>query len=164
MHSFTISSDERPSARSVFACILAMTSSWFREPPFTPIRTGLPRSAATLQIVANCASRRRPVPTFPGLIRYLSSASAQAGNFVRKDVAVVVKVANEGDGAPKVEQSLLDLWHGRCRFRSVDRDANEPRTQLGLARGIAEPLPPGSAVSVLVIDCTAIGAPPPICT
>ena len=84
MHSLTTSSEEWPSSRAVFSRILAMTSSWFREPPFTPIRTGLPWSRATLQIVANCSSRRRPVPTFPGLMRYLSSAFAHAGNLVRR--------------------------------------------------------------------------------
>ena len=36
-------------------------------------------STATLQIVENCSSRRRPVPTFPGLIRYLSRARAHSG-------------------------------------------------------------------------------------
>jgi hypothetical protein len=66
----------------VFSCILATTSSWLSEPPLTPMRTGLALSMATLQIVANCSSRRRPVPTLPGLMRYLSSAAAQSGNRV----------------------------------------------------------------------------------
>ena len=78
MHSLMMSSDVRPSSRSVFSCIFAMTSSWLSEPPLTPMRTGLPWSTATLQIVANCSSRRLPVPTLPGLIRYLSSACARS--------------------------------------------------------------------------------------
>ncbi len=68
----------------MFSCIFRMTSSWFREPPFTPMRTGRPRSRATPQIVANCSSRRFPVPTLPGLIRYLSRAFAISGYFVRR--------------------------------------------------------------------------------
>ena len=84
MHSLMMSSDECPRLRSVFSCIFCMTSSWFREPPFTPMRTGLSLSAATLQMVVNCSSRRLPVPTLPGLIRYLSSAFAQSGNFVSR--------------------------------------------------------------------------------
>ena len=66
----------------MFSCIFATTSSWLSEPPLTPMRTGLAWSTATLQIVANCSSRRLPVPTLPGLMRYLSSARAQSGNFV----------------------------------------------------------------------------------
>ena len=47
-----------------------------------PVRIGLPCSHATRQMVANCSSRRRPCPTLPGLIRYLSSARAQSGKRV----------------------------------------------------------------------------------
>ena len=79
MHSLMISSEVLPRSRSVFSCIFATTSSWLSEPPFTPMRTGLPWSRATWQIVANCSSRRVPVPTLPGLMRYLSSAAAHAG-------------------------------------------------------------------------------------
>ena len=84
MHSLMISSEVFPRSRSVFSCIFVMTSSWFREPPLTPMRTGLPLSTAILQIVANCSSRRMPLPTLPGLMRYLSSAFAQSGNFVSR--------------------------------------------------------------------------------
>ena len=69
MQSLTISSELRPSCRSVFSCIRAITRSWFRDPPFTPMRTGLPWSRAILQIVAKWSSRRAPVPTLPGLMR-----------------------------------------------------------------------------------------------
>ena len=47
------------------------------------MRTGLLWSIATLQIVVNRSSRREPVPTLPGLMRYLSRAAAQAGSRVR---------------------------------------------------------------------------------
>ncbi len=84
MQSLTISSEVRPRSLSVFSCILRMTRSWFSDPPLTPMRTGLPLSTATLQMVENCSSRRLPVPTLPGLIRYLSSAAAHFGNFVSR--------------------------------------------------------------------------------
>ena len=35
--------------------------------------------SVTWQMVENCSSRRFPVPTLPGLMRYLSSAAAQSG-------------------------------------------------------------------------------------
>ena len=38
----------------------------------------------TWQMVENCSSRRFPVPTLPGLMRYLSSARAQSGNRVSR--------------------------------------------------------------------------------
>ena len=82
MHSLMISSDVLPRLRSVFSCMRETTSSWLSDPPLTPIRTGRSWSTATLQMVENCSSRRRPVPTLPGLIRYLSSARAQSGNLV----------------------------------------------------------------------------------
>src|SRR3954465_7380505 len=125
MHSLMISSDVRPSPRSVFSCILATTSSGLSEPPFTPMRTGLLRSRATPQIVANCSSRRRPVPTVPGLIRLLPAAAAHADGAgidpvlvervgaVRvarqQEMAVVVEVADQRSRHAGVEHALLDL-------------------------------------------------------
>ena len=79
MQSSMISSEVRPSCRSVFSCILAITRSWSSDPPLTPMRTGFPLSRAIPQIVAKWSSRRAPVPTLPGLMRYLSRARAQSG-------------------------------------------------------------------------------------
>ena len=95
------------------------------------MRTGLPWSIATLQIVANCSSRRRPVPTLPGLMRYLSSAAAQAGIPRQQQMAVVVEVADERRRAAGVEHPLLDLGDRGRRFRQVDRDAHHLRSGLG---------------------------------
>ena len=115
----------------MFSCILASTSSWLSEPPLTPMRTGLPWSIATLQMVENCSSRRLPVPTLPGLMRYLSSAAAQSGIARQQQVAVVVEVADERRRAAGVEHPLLDLGHGRRRFGQVHRDAHHLRSGLG---------------------------------
>src|SRR2546429_486526 len=73
-----------------------MTSSWLSEPPFTPMRTGLPLSRATLQMVENCSSRRCPAPTLPGLMRYLSSCLAHSGCLVSRTW-------------PEIKKRLLDV-------------------------------------------------------
>ena len=49
-----------------------------RLPQLTPMRTGLPYSIAFSIIIANCSSRLLPLPTLPGLMRYLASACAQS--------------------------------------------------------------------------------------
>ena len=81
------------------------------------MRTGLPLSRAMLQIVANCSSRRAPLPTLPGLMRYLSSARGAVGELRQEDVAVVVEVADQRRLDAGVEHPLLDLGHGRPRPR-----------------------------------------------
>ena len=48
-----------------------------------PMRTGLPYWIANAMSCANCTSFFLPKPTLPGLMRYLASASAQAGSPVR---------------------------------------------------------------------------------
>ena len=68
------------SARAWFSSIRRATMAWSSEPQLAPIRTALRRRAAVSTIAANCASRLCPKPTLPGLIRYLASASAQAGS------------------------------------------------------------------------------------
>ena len=94
------------------------------------MRTGLPLSAATWQIVVNCSSRRLPVPTLPGLIRYLSSGFGAVGILRQEDVAVVVEVADERRGDAGIEHALLDCGHRGRRFGQVHRDAHELRARL----------------------------------
>ena len=92
------------------------------------MRTGLPWSTATLQIVANCSSRRLPVPTLPGLIRYLSSAARAVRVARQQQVPVVVEVADERRRAAGVEHPLLDLGHRGRGLGHVDRDAHHLRS------------------------------------
>jgi hypothetical protein len=66
------------SAARAFASIIAVSRSWSREPQLTPMRTGLSLATATSTIARKFSSRRL-APTFPGLMRYLASARAQAG-------------------------------------------------------------------------------------
>src|SRR6266498_3500937 len=51
MHSLMISSDVRPRSRSVFSCIFASTSSWFSDPPLTPVRIGVNGGSLNQELV-----------------------------------------------------------------------------------------------------------------
>ncbi len=62
-----------------FASIRRVSSSWSSEPQLAPMRTGLPCRIAVSTIAPNWRSFFSLKPTLPGLMRYLSSASAQAG-------------------------------------------------------------------------------------
>ena len=64
---------------AVFSSISLVSSSWSSDPQLAPIRTGLSFLLAISMMSANCVSRLFLKPTLPGLMRYLSSASAQAG-------------------------------------------------------------------------------------
>ncbi len=79
-------------------------------------------------------------------------------------VADVMEVADERHAHAQLREPLLDVRHGGRRLVAVDGDAHE----LGAGAPPAPPpgarSPPTSAVSVLVIDCTTIGAPPPTMT
>ena len=67
------------SAERAFSSIKWVSSSSSSEPQLAPMRTVLPWRIAVSTIAENCRSFLSLKPTLPGLIRYLSSASAQAG-------------------------------------------------------------------------------------
>ena len=102
------------------------------------MRTGLSCSSATVTIVRKFSSRRLP-PTFPGLMRYLSSARAQAGILREQQVAVVVKVADDRHVDAAVRQARDDFRNRRCRRLVVHGDAHQlrpgPRERRDLIRG-----------------------------
>src|SRR5436309_3283990 len=62
-----------------FSSIRCVSSSWSSEPQLAPMRTGLLCLIAISTMVENCLSFLSLKPTLPGLMRYLSSASAQPG-------------------------------------------------------------------------------------
>ena len=66
-------------ALAAFSSISEVSNSWSSEPQLAPMRTALPWRIAISTMVENCTSRLFLKPTLPGLMRYLSSASAQAG-------------------------------------------------------------------------------------
>ena len=67
------------STRAAFSSIMDASSSWSRLPQFTPMRTTLSWRQAASIICANWRSFLSPLPTLPGLMRYLDSAAAMAG-------------------------------------------------------------------------------------
>ena len=62
-----------------FSSIRCVSSSWSSEPQLAPMRTGLSCLIAISTMAENWRSFLSLKPTLPGLMRYLSSASAQPG-------------------------------------------------------------------------------------
>ena len=133
------------------------------DPPLTPMRTGLlrvARDAADGGELLVAPSPRPDVarvdPVLVERVRALRVAGEQ-------QVAVVVEVADERRGDAGVQHPLLDLGHRRGRFRHVDGDPHHVGTGLGQLDAL-RPVAAASAVSVIVIDWTTTGAPPPTWT
>ena len=152
------------SAARLFSSIIRTSRSWSRLPQFTPMRTGLSLRQAISIISANCESRLLPRPTLPGLMRYLASASAQAGMLLQQLVAVEMKIADQRHGAAERIEPVADMRHRGGRLGGIDGDAHQLRARARPARAPGCAVAATSAVSVLVIDCTTIGALPPIVT
>src|SRR6476620_8893623 len=91
----------RGAGDAAFSSISLVSSSWSSEPQFAPMRTGLSFLLAISMMSANCVSRLFLKPTLPGLMRYLSRASAQA---------------------------VADMRNGGRGFLAIDRDAHHFRT------------------------------------
>jgi hypothetical protein len=66
----------------LLASIKSANNSWSKLPQLTPIRMGLSQRIAASIISPNCRSFLSPLPTFPGLIRYLERDFAQSGKSV----------------------------------------------------------------------------------
>jgi len=62
-------------------------------------------------MAANCSSRLLPLPTLPGLIRYLANASAQAGTLVSSLWPLKWKSPISGTSQPR--------WSSRSRMRGT---------------------------------------------
>src|SRR5437899_1571188 len=60
-------------------------------------------------MVANCSSRFAPLPTLPGLMRYLASFASLAGELNLRRVERFLTVAWESGAAPVVVLTKLDL-------------------------------------------------------
>ena len=78
-------------------------------------------------------------------------------------VAVVVEVADQRHVDAHRGEPLADVRHGGGGLVAVDGDAHELGAGARQRRDLAT-VASTSAVSVLVIDCTTIGAPPPTIT
>ncbi|OQC05216.1 MAG: hypothetical protein BWX80_02180 [Candidatus Hydrogenedentes bacterium ADurb.Bin101] len=79
MHRLMILSAASGTWLMVFSSSIFFTNSGSSDPALTPMRRALSPSRARAQISAKCAAWASPLPTFPGLMRYLSRASAHGG-------------------------------------------------------------------------------------
>ena len=105
-----------------------VSNSWSSEPQLAPMRTGLLCLIAVSTMAANCRSFFSLKPTLPGLMRYLSSACG-AGRMIGEElVADVMKVPDDRDVDPELEEPFLDMRHGSRRLVAVDGDAHDFRT------------------------------------
>ena len=93
-------------------------------------------------------------------MRYFASASAHAGMFAQQLVTVEMEVADERHVHAQLREPVADRRTAAAASASltVMRTSSEPARASAL---ICCAVPSMSAVSVLVIDCTTIGAAPP---
>ena len=127
------------------------------------MRTGLRCRQAVSIIAANCGSRLLPRPTLPGLMRYLSSASAQAGCAASSLCPLKWKSPTSGtsQSAARSRSRTCGTAAAASSVLTVTRTSSEPASASSRTwRAVAST----SAVSVLVIDWTTTGAPPPTVT
>ncbi len=101
-------------------------------------RTAIHADADRLAVVArNFADRGEllvaalAVAHVSGIDAVLIERAGAIGIFGQQNVAVVVKIADDGRVAARVQQPLLDFGHGGRRFRHVHGDADEFRSGLG---------------------------------
>jgi hypothetical protein len=146
-----------------FSSIRRVSRSWSRLPQFTPMRTGLPWRQAISIISANCGSRLLPRPTLPGLMRYLASASAQAGCSRSSLCPLKWKSPTIGTLTPSCasRSTIAGTAAAASSVFTVTRTSSEPA--IASARTCSA-VASTSAVSVLVMDCTTTGWPPPTVT
>ena len=109
-------------------------------------------------------SRLSRKPTLPGLMRYFASASAQAGWAAQQLVADIVEIADERHIHAHLARSLSRICGTAAAASSrstVTRTSSEPACA---SAATCFTVASTSAVSVFVIDCTTMGAPPPTVT
>jgi hypothetical protein len=121
------------------------------EPELTPIRIGTPAFVARS---ATSATFSRP-PMFPGLSR-MQCAPASIAFSARVWLKWMSAITGIGERSTIVRSATASLSRGTAtRTRSAPASATLPICSIVASR---------FAVSVLVIVCTATGAPPPIGT
>src|SRR5262249_5032809 len=107
------------------------------------------------------SSRFEPWPTLPGLMRYLSRTTAHSGTCVSSLWPLKWKSPTSGTCTPMFSRRVRIA--GTCFAASsvftVMRPISEPARASAATWSAVER---ASSVSVLVIDCTRIGASPPM--
>ena len=101
------------------------------------------------------------LPTLPGLIRYFASARAQSGKLVSSLCPLKWKSPMSGTAQPKPSSRsrMTGTAAAASAVLTVMRTSSEPASASALTCATVAVT---FAVSVLVIDCTAIGESPPI--
>src|SRR5688572_28338590 len=121
------------------------------DPAFAPTRMGMPRSFAA----ATISRTRDSPPMLPGLIRTLCTPAAIA---LRPSFHVKWMSATTGSGEPlTMSGSASADFSSGTATRTISQPASARRR-------ICASVASTSHVMVMVIDCTATGAPPPIRT
>src|SRR5688572_22680905 len=148
-------------ARRALSSIIRARSSGSSDPQLTPMRTGLPCSIAFSTRIENCSSRFEPWPTLPGLMRYLSSTTPHSGTCVSSLWPLKWKSPTSGTFTPIASRRrrISGTWRAASTVFTVMRTISEP-ARASCATWSAVDF--ASSVSVLVMDCTRMGAPPPI--
>ena len=154
--SFITASGGSGSGRLRLASIRRLARLWSRLPQFTPMRTALPFSAAVRIKKANFSSPFAPLPTLPGLMRYLAKAFPHSGNSARSRSPLKWKSPMSGVGQPMSSSRLRisATLAAACGLFTVIRTISEPAS---LSSFTCKAVASASAVSVLVIDCTTTG-------
>jgi hypothetical protein len=125
------------------------------------MRTGFECSIAFSIMVENCSSRFEPWPTLPGLMRYLSSTRAHSGTCVSSLWPLKWKSPTSGTwtSIASRRRRISGTWRAASSVFTVMRTISEPaRASAATCSAVAAAF----SVSVLVIDCTRIGASPPM--
>src|SRR5476649_627339 len=124
------------------------------------MRTGFPYLHAISIMVANCSSRFDPLPTLPGLMRYLASASAHSGYWLSRRCPL--KWKSPTSGTAQSRRASSSRMRATCAAASAVLTVIRTNSEPARARSLTcSTVALASAVSVLVMDCTTIGAPPP---
>jgi len=92
-------------------------------------------------------------------MRYLASVRAPLGVLGEQLVSLEMKIAASGRCSPIAFQALADARNLLGSLGCIDLDAHDLRACARAARRLCLAVASASAVSVLVIDCTRMGAP-----
>src|SRR5579862_604377 len=157
------SSASRGSGRRPLSSIMRASSSGSRLPQLTPMRTGFPYFSAASIMVPNWSSRFAPLPTLPGLMRYFARALAQSGYCVSSLWPLKWKSPTSGTSQPTASSRarIAATAAAASGLSTVMRTSSEPARHRSATWCAVDS---ASAVSVLVIDWTTTGAPPPMAT
>ena len=163
MHSLMMSSDDLPRLRSVFSCIFCDDELLVQG---AAVHADAYRLVVLLRDLADRGElliAPTPGADVAGVDPVLVEGPRAVGVTREQKVSVVMEIADKRSRDACVEHPALDLGNGFGSFWQVDRDTHH------FGPGFASSMhccavAAASAVSVMVIDWTTTGAPPPTWT